>query len=685
MKLIPSLAVASAIALLACAAPRAFAAAPPPPGAAPAVPAAPAAHAAHAKRLPAEHYLRPPQIANVTVSPSGQHVAMLMTSDSGRRVAAVARLDKPGQYQTVAAFSDANVNSIHWVNDKRLVYTGSRPGYLLSEGEAGVFAVDLDGEDQRQLVAWVLTTEQTGTRVGTRMLPYGWFLHDTLDNGSDDVLMVRLSGRELGDPGSSQLARLNTRTGVLRNISAGVPSHADRWLLDASGDLRVVRVVRDGRERLFWRPVGSDEWQRVDDRPENAEDSLEPLALEGPEQLLVLTRNGRDASALHVYDLRQRRVDPEPVAALEGYDLSSRLVMNRRKGTLLGLTATAEQPVNLWVDPRLARVQARVDASLPPGRYNQLICGRCEDSSTFVVLSHGDREPGELLIYDSAAAKLVRMGSVRPWLTEASQGRRTTHRVPARDGLPLPVVLTHPPGQDAKAPLSAVMLVHGGPWLRGSDRLWEGEAQFLASRGWRVIEVEFRGSTGFGWKHFRAGWQQWGLAMQDDLADVLAWAGNEGWVDARRACIFGTSYGGYAALMGPIRHPDAWRCAASYAGVTDIDLLFNAKWGDLTNQFKRFGLPALVGDPKTDADRFKATSPLQRVAEIKVPVLLAQGRYDRRVPPEHADRFMSAARRAGVQAERVDYEEGHTWISTNHHADFMRRLEAFITRALAAP
>lgn len=656
------------------------------PAAAQPQPAATAATAAPpAQRLPAEHYLRPPQIANVSVSPSGQHVALLMTTDNGRRVAAVASLDKPGQYKTVAAFSDANVDSVYWVNDKRLVYTGSKSSYLLNEGEAGVFAVDLDGEDQRQLVAWVTTTEQTGTRIHTRMLPYGWFLHGTVDDGSDDVLMERPGLSDLGDPGSGRLARVNTRTGVLRSISTGAPSYADGWVLDAKGDLRVVRVVRDGREQLFWRPVGSDDWQRVDDRAENAEDSLVPLALEGPEQLLVLTRNGRDTAALHVYDLRQRRVEPEPVAALNGYDLSARLVMNRRKGTLLGLTTTTEQPVTLWFDERLAKVQARVDASLPPDRYNRLICGRCEDSSTFVVLSYGDREPGELLIYDSAAARLLRMGSIRPWLNEASQGRRSTYRVPARDGLPLPVVLTHPPGQDAKAPLPAVMLVHGGPWLRGSDRLWDGEAQFLASRGWRVIEVEFRGSTGFGWKHFRAGWQQWGLAMQDDLADVLAWAAREGWVDAKRACIAGSSYGGYAALMGPIRHPEAWRCAASYAGVTDIDLLFNAKWGDLTDQFKRFGLPALVGDPKADAQRFKATSPLKRVAEIKVPVLLAQGRHDRRVPPEHADRFMSAARSAGVAAERVNYEEGHTWIETAHHADFMRRLEAFIARAVATP
>jgi dipeptidyl aminopeptidase/acylaminoacyl peptidase len=219
--------------------------------------------------------------------------------------------------------------------------------------------------------------------------------------------------------------------------------------------------------------------------------------------------------------------------------------------------------------------------------------------------------------------------------------------------------------------------------VRGSDRLWSAEPQFLASRGWRVLEVEYRGSTGFGWKHFHAGWKQWGLAMQDDLADAVAWAAQQKLADPARVCIVGASYGGYAALMGPIRHPGTYRCAASYAGVTDIALRFNATWSDLGDQNRRFTLPQLMGDPARDAAQFAATSPLQRVAEIKVPVLLAQGVHDRRVPPEHADRFMQAARAAGVQVERVDYDEGHTWVETRHHADFLRRLEAFVRAAFA--
>ena len=187
---------------------------------------------------------------------------------------------------------------------------------------------------------------------------------------------------------------------------------------------------------------------------------------------------------------------------------------------------------------------------------------------------------------------------------------RVAHVSPhaARDGLPIPVYVTHPKGSTPKEPLPAVVLVHGGPWVRGSDRRWEAEAQFLASRGYRVLQPEFRGSEGYGFAHFRAGWQQWGLTMQDDLADAVQWAAAQGLVDPARVCIVGASYGGYAALMAPVRHPDRWRCAASFAGVTDIDLMFSSERSDVSERSKRYGYASLIGDPKADAAKLRQNS-----------------------------------------------------------------------------
>jgi dipeptidyl aminopeptidase/acylaminoacyl peptidase len=228
-----------------------------------------------------------------------------------------------------------------------------------------------------------------------------------------------------------------------------------------------------------------------------------------------------------------------------------------------------------------------------------------------------------------------------------------------------------------------VVLVHGGPWVRGADVSWAAEAQFLASRGYRVIQPEFRGSTGYGGNLFRAGFKQWGLAMQDDLTDSVRWAAEQKLIDPARVCIYGGSYGGYAALMGAIASPGVYKCAVSYAGVTDIDLMRNIDWSDMSNDYKQYGMPVLVGDPVKDAAQLAATSPLKRAGEIKIPILLAHGSVDRRVPIVHARKFVSAAQDAGVDIEMVDYfDEGHCFCTPKNETDFYGRLERFLAKSL---
>jgi dipeptidyl aminopeptidase/acylaminoacyl peptidase len=300
-----------------------------------------------------------------------------------------------------------------------------------------------------------------------------------------------------------------------------------------------------------------------------------------------------------------------------------------------------------------------------------------------VVESSSDRQPGQYFLFDREKSSLDSIGSARPWIAEAQQGSRTFHQVKSRDGLVLPVYVTHPAGDTKGQALPAVVMVHGGPYVRGVDALWSAEPQFLASRGYRVIEPEFRGSTGYGFKLFRAGWKQWGRAMQDDIADAVEWAVAQKLVDPGKVCIMGASYGGYAALMGPIRHPGLYRCAISYAGVTDVDLMYDISWSDVTEQYKRYGMPALVGDRDKDAQWLREGSPLQRAAEIKVPVLLAHGGLDRRVPVQHARQFASAARGASVRLEQVTYsDEGHGWFLPENHTDFLRKVEKFLAGSM---
>ena len=255
-------------------------------------------------------------------------------------------------------------------------------------------------------------------------------------------------------------------------------------------------------------------------------------------------------------------------------------------------------------------------------------------------------------------------------------------RFAARDGQPIPLWLTLPPGVSGPAP--AVVLVHGGPWVRGGTWGWHPMQQFLASRGYVVIEPEFRGSTGYGDQHHRAGWKQWGQAMQDDLADAVAWAAQRKLVDPQRVCIAGASYGGYAALMGLVRQGDIFRCGAAWVPLTDVRwLLREGSPDDWSDEVRSNQLPFMIGDRFRDSEMILKHSPIDQAARIKAPVLLAWGEEDQRTPPDQAKAMAKALRSAGLEPETVGYEgEGHSWLKTATHLDFARRLEAFLARSL---
>ncbi len=627
-----------------------------------------------ADRPPIEHFTRRPAISDVVISPSGNHLAVLVAGPKGYLQLGVMPLNPIGEVRVVASFDNGDVTDVRWVNDDRLVYTAASRGSRQQDATAGRFAVGRDGRVSRPLIASKGTDR-----------PYGWRFHSTIDDGSDDVIVVRCGSDDDDGQSDARFARLNTRTQTLRRVAGKAPAGVCRWLLDAKYEPRIVVSSIEGNVRVYWRDAAAPEtsWAEVAAFDALSDSAFVPLKLDG-DRVLVTAKNGRDTAALFAFDPRTRQIEPEPLLAVSGFDLSPTLQADSRTGRLVGLHAVADRWFSVWYDPDLRRIQQGVDAALPVGRVNRLYCGRCETSRFIVVRSSSDRQPGEFFLFDRQSRSLERIGYARPWIDEAKQGRRSFHRIPTADGLSMPLIVTHPAGlADVAAP--AVVLVHGGPWLRGSELGWDAEAQFLASRGYRVLQPEFRGSAGFGSRHFRAGWKQWGRAMQDDLVTAVQWAAKEGLVDASRVCVYGASYGGYAALMGPIMHSSTYRCAASFAAVTDIDLMYSIDWSDISEAHRRYGMPVLIGDRKLDAEQLAAASPLRRVAEIKVPVLVAHGVIDRRVPIDHSYRFGAAAYRAGVKIETMYFStEGHGWFDPENHTTFLKSLEALLEKSLAA-
>jgi len=632
---------------------------------------------------PVEAFFANPTLDQVRLSPSGRYLAALSAAPGRRDVLAVVDLETDS-IKIVAGYAGFDVLQFAWVNDDRLMYnvgdSRTAPGERYQA--PGLFAVNRDGSKARQLAArdaeeGVVAT--TGSRLETKLLPWHTFMLGQRGAENSDYAYVASVEYARGEVQAVDLLHLNTVTGQFKTVPR--PALVKHWLLDNGGEPRLA-VSADGNQRtLHYRDPASGEWRTIASQARFVADadSFWPVGFGADGTLYVETRAGKDTSALYPFDLATGRPGKQSLIEARGYDFDGELVSHR--GKLLGATLRTDADGNVWLDPAMAAMQQKIDKLLP-GKVNMLSVPSRPDSPWVLVESFSDAAPTSFILYNKQTGALNRVGNTHPAIDPARMGRQRPVRYKARDGREIPGLLTMPPGATAKLPL--VVLVHGGPYVRGSSWGWNPEAQFLASRGYAVLEPEFRGTTGYGAAHFEAGWKQWGLAMQDDLADGVQWAVSEGIADPGRVCIAGASYGGYAALMGLVKDGKLYQCAVSWVGVTDINLLYNGRWNFASgtgDDFKAYGMPVLIGDPEKDAAQLKATSPIAQAARIDKPLLLAYGGNDRRVPVFHGDLMRDAVRKHNRQVEYVVYpDEGHGWSKPETRFDFWMRVEKFLAR-----
>jgi dipeptidyl aminopeptidase/acylaminoacyl peptidase len=637
--------------------------------------------------LPLADFFRHPATTSVVVSPSGRYLALVDRSRSeGRRRLVVLDMQDLTQAKSIASFEDADILGVRWVNDDRLVFMAgdeSRPIVDQAAVGWGMFAVARDGKAMPRRL-----TGGRGSAItpGAGMATYLSLAHRLIavpDDGSDDVILERAQVVNTGDVTDTTLLRLNTVTGAVRSLVEGAPDHVFGWALDEHAMPRAALSHYQGHVRLFLKPVADGPWalaQEYDDYQSKGA-GLTPLSVSADGKLYArgYSPKSADKTSLLSVDIAHPEQTPKVLMSLDGYDFTGTLIPGA-EGRLLGIHYQTDAWATYWFDPRLKKIQADVDAAIP-GLINFIQCGACSNLDHVLVTSWSDRQPPVYQVYDTKSAKLVKVGEARPWINAKAMAERSMEKFAARDGMTIPVYVTRPPGLKGPAPM--VVLVHGGPQLRGGDWAWDSQSQFLASRGYVVVEPEFRGGTGFGWKHFQAGWKQWGLAMQDDLADAARWAVGRGYGDANRVCIAGASYGGYATLMGLVRDPDLYRCGVEWAGVTDIDLMYSISWSDMSQEWKHYGMPLLIGDREKDAKQLVETSPLKQAARITRPVLMAHGDQDRRVPIEQGKLFRDAVRQHNPNVEWIEYAaEGHGWALESTDLDFWSRVERFLDKNL---
>jgi dipeptidyl aminopeptidase/acylaminoacyl peptidase len=638
-----------------------------------------------------EEFVRVADYSNAALSPDGTLIGMLIVGSNGRRQLAIVEAGNLGTARVVAAFSDADVGQFEWISDRRLAFQAADSDAGGGDQRApGLFAVDRDGTDFRQLVDREHRGFQTGSRqIGDRRLPWNTFLvGPTYDRSSDDVFVMQIQWDRSYRPGdelpASILMRLNTRTGDSSNLSLGAPSGFGSWLVDASGQPRVRVITRSGQISVHYRGPKEERWRVLTEFPEISGDGFVPVRIQRDNTILVSATNGRDRRALYTFDPSTNRMSSDAVVAVQGFDFDGSTVWDVASDRLLGVHVNADGAATVWLDPRMQEIQKRIDATLP-GTTNRIQVALRPATSMMLVESYSDMQPPFLSIYNADKRTLIRIARSRPGIDPKLVGSTDFVRFMARDGLEVPMYYTIPPATFGKANLPTVVLLHGGPWARGKRWGWDSQAQLLASRGYVVLEPEFRGSTGYGFNHFKAGWKQWGLAMQDDVTDAARWAITKGLTDPKRVCVAGASYGGYAALMALAKEPGLFRCGVAWVAVTDIDLLFSSDWTDITDSARRYGMATLIGDPVKDSAQLKAASPVANASKIRQPLLLAYGGADLRVPIAHGRRFRDALSTTNSNVEWVVYgDEGHGWNKLETRLDFWTRVERFLGQNLGA-
>jgi dipeptidyl aminopeptidase/acylaminoacyl peptidase len=634
--------------------------------------------------VPIEDFVRRPKLERISFSPDGKKFAAL-GEHKGRMNVAVADVEKGG-VSFVTSFEGSDVSFYRWISNRRLVFSliDYQSGLADQDG-GGLIAVDADGRNARRLSPTLKNC------IDSWNFRCRYTLFWSTVPGSDDEIIALTNERSEDSP---DLVRLDTRTGRKVNLTTDNPGSVAVWALDKD----LVPRAAMSRDRLtleeaFWyRDNAQAKWRRVASFPAFAP-SFEPLGFAPDGTLYVSSRlESKDKAAIHRFDPIAGKPG-EKLAAHPRFDLGlvddprgpgprvSPLIFDSKTHELVGLQVEGDKPETVWLDARRARLQATVDAALPKGNVNRL---RPVGDKSVLVLSYSGSDPGVYYLYDEDKRELRELARPRGWIKSEQMGTVEPIRYRARDGLEIQGYLTLPAGKPAKR-LPLVAWIHGGPWSRDNYR-WNPEVQFFASRGYAVLQPNYRGSTGLGLKHLTASFKQLGQAMQDDVTDGIRKLIADGIVDPDRVCIGGGSYGGYATMMGLVREPELFKCGINVVGVVDLHWWLDLGYTDF-NLVDAAGAEAwlkrTVGDPKTDRAMMDAYSPRLHASKIKAPVLIVHGGNDMRVPPAHGEAMRDALKAAGKPVEWVLFpEEGHGFMKESNRLEYYRQMERFLQRHL---
>jgi dipeptidyl aminopeptidase/acylaminoacyl peptidase len=638
---------------------------------------------------PANLLFRNPDVFAPTLSPDGMHMAVLARrSDKRDRLnIAVINLDT-NKSSFITPFDDSDVVEMHWVNSTRLIFT---TGNILESAantvpwrQGGMFAIDRDGSNARRLVSPLGTGEAIVLRPR-----YSIFLQAVGEESNDVIVAANDNNFEALD-----VYRLDTRSARKTLLSFGGPGESRQWVLDKTGVPRATITQVRARNASYWRAPGDNaKWQKLWEGELN-EQGRAVAGIDYDGSLLISTyarpspqRIGtgsatppllRDTAAIVRADAQTGQVR-ELVFEHARVDHND-LVFDPVKKKLVGVRYIDERLQTQWLDESWRNIQSAIDQTLP-GQIN--VFAPPQQSKRMLVVSSSPKNPGSVYDYDIASRKLKFLFDFRSGMSNETMVDARYVKFNARDGLPLAAVIAQPASIAANKPAPTVVIALGGPWVQSPCLCWDADVQYFAQRGFAVIVPTTRGQFGLGHRLWAKGFKQWGLGMQDDIADAVDYAVKQGITDPARVAIVGASYGGYAALQGAARTPNLYKAVAAMSAPTDLQLFQSITWADYSDTaFQKFIAPVLIGDESKDAEQLRSTSPINNVNAIAAQVLLAYGGEDRRIPQQHGTRMRDALERAGKPVEWLyKGDEGHVFAKLENRVEFFTRAEAMIRKA----
>ncbi len=452
------------------------------------------------------------------------------------------------------------------------------------------------------------------------------------------------------------------------------------WIADDSGIVRMGISYVHRAIKIYYRRSNEDKFELISKIKENEDDETQKNQLlevvrvvSGKDEGYVLSNKETGRFALYKFNYLTREIG-EKIFDHPENDLTS-FSLNDDGSALEAVTYTDERDRIVWFDETYKKRQRALEKALPGQEV--WLQSRSRDGNRTIVFSTSPTDPGSYFLYDAAAKRLDRFAGLNEKLDRSKLAVTRYVRFSARDGLSIPAYLTLPVGRKTtKLPL--IIMPHGGPFGVRDTLDFDMEVQFLANRGYAVLQPNYRGSSSYGEDFYKRGEGQIGRAMQDDLDDGMDWLVTQGIADPARVCIIGSSYGGYAALWGVIRNPERYRCAASFAGVTDWkpQLRYDGKF--LRSRYHREWQDQVRGDKEFDLD---TVSPVKLAAKLDRPILLTHGDEDSNVPFSQYKAMVEALKKAGKSADlHVYVGEGHGFDNPENEKDWLNRLEAFLAK-----